>query len=187
MSSFDRARVSFAVGAVAFFIGLIVLLGMRTPPPPLINGDQLGQDPGESFSAYEQRAEDSLAALRGEENSFALVTFAQPLGPDDAAEVLEPVGRVNAMTVASAPARSLPEPTSGETRADVFTRELDRIAASLSGIGNVPTPDTFNGVVVWDVPDVLRMLDDDPAVATVEALPPDAAWGLFGVSPVVVD
>ncbi|WP_053070977.1 hypothetical protein [Corynebacterium pilosum] len=142
---------------------------------------------GESFTDYAARADESLRALNDEDaHHFALVTFTEPLEAEPAGEVTEPVGRVNAMVIADAHPRPLPEPIDGENRSDVYARELDRVATALA---DVPMPEpinTLNGVVVWDYPAALRALDDDPHVAAVEALPADAQWGRFGVSPVVM-
>ncbi|WIM72229.1 hypothetical protein QP028_13390 [Corynebacterium suedekumii] len=74
----------------------------------------------------------------------------------------------------------------GETRADVFDRELSRIGDSLAGIGDVPVPERIDAVVAHDAGDPLRAIATDDAVATVEVLPSDAAWGRFGVRPVQV-
>jgi len=79
-----------------------------------------------------------------------------------------------------------PEPIAGEDRADVFQRELDRIGASLAGIGNVPTPELIDAAVVRDNGEVLRTLSERERIATVETLPADAAWGRFGVRPVEI-
>lgn len=175
-----------AILAVVALGGALVLafLDDATHKPVAPQGDMLGTESGESFSAYVARADASLAAADGP--AYALVTFAQPVEPARAAEVLEQVGRVNAMIVASASPFPLPEPIAGETREDVFQRELDRIAYSLAGIGDVPVPERIDAVVVRDGGDVLRAVAARPEVVTVEVLPPDAAWGRFGVRPVDV-
>ncbi|MHA2789338.1 hypothetical protein ACXZ66_09360 [Corynebacterium sp. S7] len=188
MSTFNRGRVALAVVCVIAFFGLVFYLGARTPAPQPINGDHLGQNTGESFVEYQQRADASIEALDpvSTESSFALVTFTQSLTPEEAASQLGSVDRVSALTIGVAAARPLPEPIAGEGRADVFQRDLDRIAYSLSGIGDVPVPEAIDAVVVWDDPATLSTLRDESHVATVEALPPDAAWGLFGIQPVNV-
>lgn len=189
MKSFNRARWIVAILCVLAFVALVLILGHRTPPQGPVNGDQLGMDNDESFSSYLDRADASLAVLDAdsEEESFALVAFDRSLTPEEAGEVLQDVGRVNAAIIGIAAPRALPEPIEGEDRADVFQRELDHIAHSLGGIGDVPTPETINAVVVWDTPATLRALHDEAQVASVEALPPDATWGLIGISPVFVD
>lgn len=176
------------VGGIVIFalISLLVFAYFddATAKPVRPNGDMLGSESAESFTDYQARAEASLAAA--DEPAYSLVTFEQPLSPTDAASVLEPVDRVNAMIVAFAAPFSLPEPIDGETRKDVFTRELDRIADSLSGIGDVPTPSRFDAAVIHDDGDTLREVASTPGVATVEVLPFDSAWGSFGVRPVEV-
>ncbi|WP_257158521.1 hypothetical protein [Corynebacterium cystitidis] len=175
MSTFDIGRVTAAIVSLIVIVALIVVLGMRSDPPPPINGDQLGMEMGESFQDYEARASASMSALDDDtSHHFALVTFTEPLPPQQAGEVTETVERVNAMIVANAQPWPLPGPIRGEVRADVYTRELGRIAA----------PETLTGVVVWDVPPTLRTLNEYSRVATVEVLPADAQWGRFGVSPV---
>lgn len=187
MTRFDKGRAVVAAISIVVLVGLVVILGMRSDPPPPINGDSLGMERGESFTDYAARADESLSALNDESaHHFALVTFTEPLEAEPAGEVTEPVGRVNAMMIAGVQLRPLPEPVDGEDRSDVYARELDRVAAALE---DVPMPgpiDTLNAVVVWDHPEILRALDDDPQVAAVEALPADAQWGRFGVSPVIV-
>ncbi|WP_018297061.1 hypothetical protein [Corynebacterium lubricantis] len=188
MNSFNRGRVALAFICVIAFVALVFYLGARTPAPEPINGDQLGQHNGESFADYSERASASVEALdpASEENSYALVAFTDSLTPEEAANQLTEVERVSAMTIGVASARALPEPIAGEDRADVFQRDLDRIAYSLQGIGDVPVPERIDAVVVWDDPATLRSLYDEPYVATVEALPSDAAWGMFGIQPVNV-
>lgn len=190
MDRADRIRTVVAVIAVVALAALLIVAVFddRTAKPMPPNGDMLGMDAGESFDDYRQRAADSLAAAPADEEAFALVTFTDPLSPVEAEETLEPVERrVNAMIIELAAPFPLPEPIEGETRADVFQRELDRIGHSLSGIGNVPTPEHLDAVIVWDTGEVLRGVAADEDVATVEALPPDAAWGRFGVRPVDVE
>ncbi|AGF72873.1 hypothetical protein [Corynebacterium halotolerans] len=185
----DRIRKIVAVVAVVALAALLIvgIFDDRTAKPMPPNGDTLGMDAGESFDDYRRRAADSLAAAPADEEAFALVTFTDPLSPAEAEEVLEPVGRVNAMIIELASPFPLPEPVEGETRADVFHRELDRIAHSLSGVGNVPVPEHLDAVIIWDTGEVLRGVAEDEDVAAVEALPPDAAWGRFGVRPVEVE
>lgn len=184
----DTIRRGLALLAVLVIVVLFIvaLFDDRTAKPMPPNGDMLGMDTGESFEQYRERAAASLAAAPADDEVFALVTFTGPQTPTAAGELLEPVGRVNAMIVDLAPPYPLPEPVEGENRADVFERELGRIGDSLAGIGNVPTPDELDAVVVWDDGDVLRELAGEGEVAAVETLPPDAAWGRFGVRPVQV-
>lgn len=176
-----------AVLAVVALAGALVLafLDDATHRPVAPQGDMLGTQSGESFSAYAGRAERTLA--EADEPAYALITFAEPLTPAGAEAALAGVDRVNAMIVALASPFALPEPVAGETRADVFRRELDRIAHSLAGVGDVPAPERIDAVVVRDTGDVLRSVARAPEIAAVEVLPPDAAWGRFGVRPVDVN
>lgn len=186
--------MSTVVQRVLAIVALVVLAGVlvfaffddatHRPVPP--QGDMLGADSGESFTAYAARAEASLIDAPADQRAFSLLTFTQALTPAEAAEVLEPVGRVNAMVIALAAPFDLPEPIAGETREDVFQRQLDRIADSLAGVGNVPVPELIDAVVVYDTGEVLRQVAADPAILTAEVLPPDAAWGRFGLRPVSV-
>lgn len=188
MNSVDRVRIGVAAAALAAFAALVLVLGMRAPEPAPVNGDQLGQNSGETFEHYQARAHESLTHLnaRSPERHYALIAFQRPLTAREAGETLDNVGRVNAMVIGAAAPRALPEPIPGENRGDVFERELDRIAEGLSGLGNVPVPEHIEEVVVWDTAGVLMQLADDPRVATVEALPSDARWGFIGVMSVDV-
>ena len=183
---FDRTRKIVAVVALLLLIGVIAALSLsdRTAKPMAINGDVLGRDSGEPLEDYITRAEASLEEAPAGKNAFALVTFPTPLGPADASAALEDIGRVNAMILLSAAPISLPEPVAGDTREDVFDRHLDRLQRSFEGIGEISTPREINSVIVWDDGEALRDLSTDPAVMSVEVLPPDAGWGHFGVRPV---
>lgn len=182
----DRTRKIIAVAALLLLLGVIIALSFsdRTAKPMAINGDVLGRDSGEPLEDYIARAEDSLEAAPSDENAFAMVTFPTALGPADASATLEDIGRVNAMILLSAAPISLPEPVAGETREDVFNRHLDRLQRSFEGIGEISAPREINSVLVWDDGAALRDLSTDPAVMSVEVLPPDAGWGHFGVRPV---
>jgi len=181
-------RRSLAILAVVALLGALVLAFLddatHKPVPP--QGDMLGTDSGESFAAYSERARTSLLDAPADQPVYALVTFTAPLTPAEAGDLLDDVARVNAMIVQLAAPFSLPEPVSGEGREDVFQRELDRIAASLQGVGTVPVPEHLDAVVVRDNGDTLRQLAEAPQVAALEPLPADAAWGRFGVRPVEV-
>lgn len=179
-------RRLLAILAVVALAGVLVFAFFddATHKPVAPQGDMLGTESGESFSAYAARAEASLADAPADQPAFALLTFAEPLAPADAESVLVPLGRVNAMIISRAAPFALPEPIAGETRADVFQRELERIAYSLSGVGDVPVPERLDAVVAYDTGDALREVARAPEIITVEVLPPDAAWGRFGVRPV---
>lgn len=186
---FDRNRKLLALLALLILVIAVVALSFsdRTNKPMAINGDMLGQENSESLEQYVDRAAASVAQTPVDEHAFALVTFFPALSPSEAAGVLGDIDRVNAMVMLSAAPMSLPEPVVGETRTDVFQRQLDHLQRSLDGIGQVQAPDVLNGVLVWDDGEALRTLADAPEVLAVEALPVDAGWGHFGVRPVYTD
>lgn len=184
----DMIRRIVAALAVVALLGALTLAFLddatHRPVPP--QGDMLGTETGEPFTAYAERAEQSLLAAPADQPVYALVTFTDPLTPEEAGAVLDNVERVNAMLVELAAPFPLPEPIEGEDRADVFQRELDRIGASLQGVTTVPVPERLDAVVIRDNGNVLLLLSEAPQVATIEALPADAAWGRFAVRPVEV-
>ncbi|MGD7003247.1 hypothetical protein [Corynebacterium halotolerans] len=179
-------RKTIAAVCVIGLVAVVLLLSQsdRTSRPMAVNGDAVGQETGESLESYVGRAEQSLVEAPAGENAFGMITFAAPLDPESAAEVLSGLERVNAMVLLSASAMPIPEPVAGETRDDVFRRQLDRVDDSLAGIGDITAPRELNGVVAWDDGEAFRSVAADPAVLAVEVLPPDAAWGRFGVRPV---
>ncbi|BAU96471.1 hypothetical protein N24_2209 [Corynebacterium suranareeae] len=186
MDGFDKGRRIVALFAILALIIVVAVLSFsdRTAKPMQLNGDMLGQDSSETSAEYLQRASDSLDRAEDGEKAYSLVTFAQSLPTAEASDLLEGIGRVNAMIMLSAPAMDLPEPIAGETRKDVFDRQIMLVDAQLSGIGNVRAPRELNGVVVWDTPEKVRPLAESPLVYSIETLPPDAAWGSFGIRPV---
>lgn len=156
-------REKIAVAAVVALIGLIVALSFVDNRTNLPNADFLGADNGETSSQYAERAAASLA--QADAPAFALVQFSRQLAPSEAASVLANIRRVNAIIVPEKAPVEIPEPVTGFSRADVFSK----YATSL------------NGVVVYDSGEKLRQLAENPLVATVEAAPADAAWGRLGV------
>lgn len=174
----DRTRALIG-GAVWAAIALVIILLAGTvfdstePPPP--NGDQLGQNPHETYAAYLDRVADTLAAAPVDEAAWALITFDPQLDPRRAAQVAEPAPRVSAVIAAPGLAAVIAEPTGTETRGDVFERELGGLVAPGGKLA---------GLVAHATGDELRQIAGNREVAAVEALPPDAAWGRFGVRPV---
>lgn len=162
------AGAALILGAVAVgvLVALISALGTRTRFESVPLGDTLGQDNGETFAEYVERADHSLAEAPDDEPVFALVTFAADASAEQASAVLEPVGRVDAVIPPNAPLKPVGEPKEGRDRTEIF-----RIA----------TDGELAGAVVRDTGDVLRDIADDGKVAAVEALPSDAVWGAFGV------
>lgn len=186
---FDRGRRIVAVVSILVLVGAVLILSFsdRTDRPMAINGDQLGQDSSEAVSEYRERAGISLEQAPTEEPAYALVTFTEALPATRAGDLLAEIRRVNAMIMLSAPAMALPEPVAGQSRAEVFERQFDQVERSLGGIGAVGLDRELNAVVVRDTGGALRTLAQSPEVFSVEVLPPDAAWGAFGIRPVYPD
>lgn len=159
-----ETRVVVAGLSTAALIALVLALGQsdRVSKPMNINGDSLGMD-NETPEDYQARARISLE--EADEPSFALITFTEPLNAGEASILLKPLPRVNARLTETA-AIPLPEPIKGKSRADV--------------LGNEPIP----GVIVYASGDLLRTVAKDKRVFAIEVLPPDAAWGRFGIRPV---
>ncbi len=178
--------VSLAVVAALGVLVYALVEALAWSPAPGRNGDMLGQDSGESYAQYEQRAAASLAEAPADEDVYALITFARPLEAAEAGVETGHLDRVNAMIVGLAAPYPLPEPVDGASRADVYAAQFEMIGRELSGIGDVPVPYQLNAVIAHDDGDTLRALSHAERVATIEVLPPDAAWGWFGVSPVEV-
>lgn len=155
-------------------------------PAASTNGDMVGMESGESFSEYQERSATSLAAAPAGEAVFALITFTRPLDSAGAEQITADLDRVNAMLIGMSAPYSLPEPVAGESRAEVFERQFGRIADSLAGVGEVPVPVRMTAVIAYDEGEALRGIAGAEEVAAVEVLPPDAAWGRFGVRPVQV-
>lgn len=171
----DTVRKTLALVATLVIIVAIVLAGFsdRTNKPMLINGDSLGQDAGESFADYHQRASETLTQATGD--SWALVTFATPLRPEEAGRLLDDVTvrRASTLVFENHKPIPLPEPVAPESRSEVCARwalgEQEIVA-----------------VVVYDAAAELQRISADPRIAAVEVLPSDAAYGRFGIRPVNV-
>ncbi|QPK82667.1 hypothetical protein G7Y29_07195 [Corynebacterium qintianiae] len=175
-----HALLPLVAVAVAAGIAGLWALGTVVQPAPTYQGDQLGMESGETPEVYEARAEASISGDAGETGPvWALVTFSGALSPAEAAAVLEPADRVSAVVFPDAAARPIPEPVAGEGRADVIVREAGRLHAATGKRNAEPV-----GAVVRDEPAVLREIAARGDVFAVEALPDDARWGSFGISPV---
>ncbi|WP_394284199.1 hypothetical protein [Corynebacterium sp.] len=185
----SKGRLVAVILAALVAVGVVVFAyndDATGRPVAEINGDMLGMEAEESFEEYEDRAAESLAAAPAEEEVFGLITFAEPLASPEADRVTDGLRRVNAMIIGMSAPYGLPEPTAGESRTDVFDRQFSRIADSLEGVGDVPVPERMTVVIAYDDGQALRAVAEDEDVASVETLPPDAAWGRFGVRPVQV-
>ena len=141
------------------------LVGEANPPaPPVLQGDQLGPEDGETAQQYAQRA---AATLDHEEASFALVTFVRPLGPDEAAAALEPAPRVSALVVPGVAPVVVPEASIGAMRIDVLRSA---------------TASHMTGAVVFAPLTQLDRINATDTVLAVEMLPADAVWGAFSIT-----
>lgn len=177
---YRRRRIAAVIaGAVALLLIIIALGLFGTQPATTIQGDQLGPDNDESATAYQARAEEALAAA--EDPTYALVAFDEPQSAEAAAASVEDAQRMSAIIIGNSAHIAVPEPIDGETRVDVINTVFERAGEALSGIGDIPAPDTVSAVVIWDDPDTLRAIAEKPHVTTVEPAPADAAWGSFSV------
>lgn len=171
------ALVLLAVAACAVVLAFGVF---GTQPSTALQGDQLGPDGAESAAEYRERAEESLA--QADEPTYALVGFNDALTPEETADLLSPVQRMNAIVIGLAAPVVVPEPSAGTDRSDVIDTVLHRVADRARDIGE-EAPTTVDAAVVYSSGAELRALAADPRVATVEAAPADAPWGSFGVRP----
>ncbi|OIR42588.1 hypothetical protein BJP08_04630 [Corynebacterium sp. NML140438] len=155
-------------GAVLY--GGCYLVGVNNPPAqPVLQGDALGTEQGETAPEYAARARQSLeeASQEGGQAHFALVSFGHPLNPLEADAVLRPIGRVNAV-ITDGGATPVGEPAPAKSRAGVF----QGVASSI------------DGAVVYDTVAHLADVNDVNDVFAVEVLPADAVWGAFAIRPV---
>lgn len=187
--SVDSWRKVIAAVSLLGLVAVVFALSQsdRTSKPMNINGDMLGQDVSETREDYLVRAAESLAAAPAGQEAFGLITFTEPATPAEASVALQDLRRVNAMVMLSAAPMGIPEPVAGETRAEVFNREIDRVDHSLAGIGEITAPREINAVVAWDSGEAFRRVSGAESVLAVEVLPADASWGRFGVRPVGLD
>ncbi|MEJ5927433.1 hypothetical protein WG915_02245 [Corynebacterium sp. H128] len=171
-----RVRKVLALLCTLLIIGAVIMASFddRTSKPMLKNGDVLGQDTGESYSQYQQRADHSLVGASG--TSWAMITFAEPLPAEHAGALVEQLHlkRVSGVVFADEKPQALPEPVAPETRIEVFERWT-------------PPAKNIVGVIAYDDAELFRGLADNPQLGAIEVLPQGAAWGRFGVRPVAVD
>ena len=150
--------------ALALVAGFWLVGEVNPPAPPVLQGDQLGPEDGETPHQYAQRA---AATLDHEEASFALVTFARPLGPEGAAAVLAPAPRVSALVVPGVAPVVVPEASIGKKRIDVLRSA---------------TTAPITGAVVFSPRAQLEQMSAAETVLAVEMLPADAVWGAFSIT-----
>lgn len=167
-----RRRRAAAIGIFVFMLLLIIFLAGACGPGPTqtLQGDQLGPEPEESAQQYQTRAATSVDDARND--TYALVTFDGAVDADTAAQAVEGAQRVSSVITQEAflPVE-IPEPIEGETRADVFNR----------AIGD----EELNSVIIYEDGDTLEEISQREGVFAVEAAPDDAAWGSFGIRPVM--
>lgn len=159
----------------------------RMSRPQAINGDVLGPDNSETVDEYLTRAAESVQDAEPPDAArWALMSPAEPADPDELAEIFSGMSALRVSTLLSAESRwEIPEPADGHRRADVFAATREQVAAS-AGVGlDDPSLDVL-GVLVHGTPAELQELSERPDVLAVEALPPDAAYGRFGLRPVTV-
>ncbi|MGJ0183274.1 hypothetical protein [Corynebacterium glyciniphilum] len=159
----------------------------RMSRPQAINGDVLGPDNSETVDEYLVRAAESVQdAEPSDAARWALVTPEQPADPDELAEIFSSMPALRVSTLLSAESRwEIPEPADGHRRADVFAATREQVAASAGVELDDPSLDVL-GVLVHGTSADLQELSERPGVLAVEALPPDAAYGRFGLRPVTV-
>ena len=176
----DRFRAGVAVLAGAGLLGLVGIMAWQSGDPTSstpthFNGDSVGRNNGESIEAYIARCRNTCIDAA---DSFALVTFTQPLGAREVAEIVgsagsggAEVGRVSAVVPYENAPVALPEPVAGATREDVFRR----------WVGDAP----IAGLIVYTNGSAKEKIRSDQRVMCVESLSADAAWGKFGIKPVL--
>ncbi|QNE89839.1 hypothetical protein H0194_01950 [Corynebacterium incognita] len=180
-----------ALVATAVAVGAVLAVGTLPTPEEspaaasIPEGYVLGPERGMSEEEYAAVARESLADV-GPEPAFGLVRFTRPLRPEEV-DTLFPAGsvRLNAVILGHAQPLEIPEPVPGsaghDTRAEVITAALDRVNASMGGLGDVPRAKAVDAVVVYAPGEALRQIAGEKAVKTLELAPPDAVWGHVAV------
>ena len=167
-----RRRRAAAIGIFVFMLLFIILLAGACGPGPTqtLQGDQLGPEPEESAQQYQTRAATSVADARND--TYALVTFDGAVDAGTAAQAVDGAQRVSSVITQEAflPVE-IPEPIEGETRVDVINR----------AVGD----EELNSVIIYEDGDMLEEISQRDAVFAVQAAPDDAAWGSFGIRPVM--
>ena len=170
---YRRRRIA-ALGIVTLLLLLVVFLAGACGPGPTqsLQGDQLGPEPEESAQDYQQRAAQTLEDAR--KDTYALVTFNPAVDIDTAAAAVDSAKRVSALiTQEEFVPVEIPEPIDGESRSDVFARE----------VGNAK----LNSVIVYDSGEALSDIAQGDDVFALEAAPNDAAWGSFAIRPLMAN
>lgn len=143
------ALKALGFGVVIVLALVVILAALRTelPRSPGVMSDALGPDPGETVTAYLERAADSLTDDHGAESGgetadagaprWALVTAEAPLSVGEADDVVADLARVSGLSVqVPVPGVAMPvvdvtlaEPVAGESsREAVFARAIEQAA-----------------------------------------------------------
>ncbi|MCK0092882.1 hypothetical protein HCA61_02920 [Rhodococcus sp. HNM0563] len=188
--------------ATAALVLAVLLAGVLNPVRPAsVRTDALGPDSGEPVADYLRRAESTLAEL-GQDPSWALVSFVEPL---DVAAVAElpgnvrvgqvlfrvPIDRVQTPLVTVAVSahpealRRAPGVAAGRLRGPAEGTGRAARVAEVSAERLASGCACVVGLVVRGTGEQLREVADDPAVRAVDALPSDAVAGRFSVRPLL--
>jgi hypothetical protein len=194
--------VATTVACAVALVVLVLVLGAATPPrPSSIATDRLGPDSGEPVSGYLDRARASLADPAAPGPRWALVSFdreqtaAQAYRTADGVRVSQmllrvPLDRVQTPLVVvdvAGEESALRAPAVAAGRLFGSAGEWDRQARidSVSAARLAQDCPCVVGLTVHGDPDALRALAAAPGVRAVEALPADAVFGRFAVTPLL--
>lgn len=170
---------------VLLFVSIFALANsVRMSRPTAINGDMLGPQNGESIDAYATRAAATIADVSDDQPRWALLSPEEPADVAALSAIFtdHPELRVSTL-LAGGLQWQVPEPAVGLRREDVFAAVRDRMSATAffpDGSGEL----RITGVIVRGTPVQLAALAATPHVKAVEALPPDAVYGRFGMRPI---
>lgn len=177
------------VGVVVLLIGLVLVASLVDPGsrPERLNGDSVGMAQDQDIRSYQDHAAATLAQAPANEPAYALVTFAAPMSPAAAGQALDSLERVSAVVVDGLRIIPLVEPVAPATRADLFARQTARLESTATAPTDMELPGEISSVVVRDTGQRLREFNqrEEKHLTAVEVLPPDCAWGQFGIRPVI--
>ncbi|MDO4761416.1 MAG: hypothetical protein Q4A31_05815 [Corynebacterium sp.] len=180
MDSVDRWRYGISITSLVIIFSAVVYMGDKdyVAKPMGIGSDTLGPDSDETFSEYHQRSLSTVATALEEhphDHAYGLVCFNQQLSAPDAAATVAKLQRINGLQIGGYPIVGIPAPVNiGLAQHFVQQAELKRLDSN-----------DIRCVVAHDEPTQFSALQSDPRVASIEVLPPDAAWGRFSVKPVL--
>ncbi|WP_028462833.1 hypothetical protein [Nocardia sp. 348MFTsu5.1] len=201
MSSAVRTAVVL-LAAVSVLVGGLYLVGVVNPvPKPPVTGDVLGPENSEPVADYLARAEKSLSGP--DTDRWALISLRQAQSLDDGWALTAtqpsmllsqnifnvPIERVQTPSVRAATGNTedsfhwsqqiAAQQVTSRSDATERARQVGAVAAARLRAGC----ECLIGLVVRDRLSVLRQIAAEPGVRAVEALPDDAAAGLFAVIP----